>query len=390
MMPDASYGFYEFFAGGGMARLGLGAHWHCLLANEWSAKKASVYTEYFGRGTPKRCPELYEGDVACLTAAATPGLADLAWGSFPCQDLSLAGAGAGLNGDRSGTFRPFWRLMETLGLEGRAPRVIVLENVVGAITSHGGEDFREIFRRVVEAGYRVGPLVIDAVHFLPQSRPRLFFIAIHKSLHVVPGLVLPEPNGFWHTEALESARQSLPEDLRESWVWWRLPLPLRRRADLASLIEDEPTGTSWHSSAQTANLLAMMSELNRKKVSNAQQMRGRTIGTIYRRTRPTADGLRQQRAEVRFDGVAGCLRTPAGGSSRQIIMVVEGKRVRTRLLSSIEAARLMGIPENYPIPANYNDAYHLFGDGLVIPVVRHIEEHLLRPLIHTSAQAKAA
>lgn len=390
MMSTLNYGFYEFFAGGGMARLGLGDHWSCLLANEWSTTKASVYTEYFGRGNPSHCPELNVGDVAGLTTMDIPGVADLAWGSFPCQDLSLAGSGAGLNGDRSGTFRPFWRLMESLGLEGRAPKVIVLENVVGAITSHGGKDFEEIFRRVVEAGYRVGPLVIDAVHFVPQSRPRLFFVAVHKSLPVAPGLFQPEPNGFWHTAALESARSVLSANLREAWVWWHLPLPLRRRADLATIIEENPTGTSWHSHEQTAKLLAMMSELNRNKVAKARQLRGRTIGTIYRRTRPTTEGLRQQRAEVRFDGVAGCLRTPAGGSSRQIIIVVEEGLVRTRLLSSVEAARLMGIPANYPIPANYNEAYHLFGDGLVVPVVRHIEEHLIRRLLHTDTRAKAA
>ena len=49
------------------------------------------------------------------------------------------------------------------------------------------------------------------------------------------------------------------------------------------------------------------------------------VGAVYRRTRPDENGIKRQRAEVRFDDVAGCLRTPAGGSSRQIILVVEGK-----------------------------------------------------------------
>ena len=65
----------------------------------------------------------------------------LAWASGRCEDLSLAGAGAGLQGERSGTFWPFWKLMMGLAADERAPRLIVLENVCGALTSHGGRDF---------------------------------------------------------------------------------------------------------------------------------------------------------------------------------------------------------------------------------------------------------
>jgi DNA (cytosine-5)-methyltransferase 1 len=106
--------------------------------------------------------------------------------------------------------------------------------------------------------------------------------------------------------------------------------------------------------------------------------------------RPDEDGIRVQRAEVRFDQVSGCLRTPVGGSSRQVIVLVEGKRIRSRLLSPREAARLMGVPEDYPLPANYNDAYHLFGDGLAVPVVSWLEKHLLQPMASSCAAIKAA
>ena len=87
-----------------------------------------------------------------------------------------------------------------------------------------------------------------------------------------------------------------------------------------------------------------------------------------------------QRAEVRFDGISGCLRTPVGGSSRQTVIVVEKGRVRTRLLSPREAARLMGVPDSYPLPSAYNDAYHVFGDGVAVPAVSWLESHLLCPL----------
>jgi DNA (cytosine-5)-methyltransferase 1 len=94
------------------------------------------------------------------------------------------------------------------------------------------------------------------------------------------------------------------------------------------------------------------------------------------------------RAEARFDGLAGCLRTPAGGSSRQFLIEVEGETTRSRLIGAREAARLMGLPESYRLPARRNDAYRLLGDGVVAPVVRHLSDRLLLPLL--AAQGEAA
>jgi DNA (cytosine-5)-methyltransferase 1 len=79
--------FYEFFAGGGMARAGLGEDWECLFANDIDEKKCASYAANWGSA------HLIIDDVAALTTVDLPGHADLAWGSFPCQDLSLAGAG---------------------------------------------------------------------------------------------------------------------------------------------------------------------------------------------------------------------------------------------------------------------------------------------------------
>src|SRR5215204_1344533 len=100
--------FYEFFAGVGMARLGLGPSWRCVFANDNDSKKAKCYRARFGDEE-----HFVVEDIARLTVGALPGgRADLAWASFPCQDLSLAGAGVGLKGERSSTFWPFWRLMQ--------------------------------------------------------------------------------------------------------------------------------------------------------------------------------------------------------------------------------------------------------------------------------------
>jgi hypothetical protein len=106
--------FYEFFAGGGMARAGLSGHWKCLFANDFDFKKSATYEENWGKKS------ILTKDVAKVQANEIPGHAGLAWASFPCQDLSLAGMGAGLRGNRSGTFWPFWNLMTGLIDKGRA------------------------------------------------------------------------------------------------------------------------------------------------------------------------------------------------------------------------------------------------------------------------------
>ena len=97
-----------------------------------------------------------------------------------------------------------------------------------------------------------------------------------------------------------------------------------------------------------------------------------------------------QRAEARFDEIAGCLRTPAGGSSRQIVLIVEGRSLRSRLMSARETARLMGLPEDYMLPGSYADAYHLTGDGVVVPAVRHLAQHVLEPALRGMGAARRA
>ena len=368
--------YYDFFAGGGMAQAGLGDGWTCVFANDIDARKAECYARNWGDA------HLVVADVRDVAPGSLPGAAHLAWASFPCQDLSLAGSGKGLRGARSGTFWPFWRLVEALVRERRAPPVIVLENVCGALTSHGGGDFAAILEAMAAAGYRAGAMVVDAVRFVPQSRKRLFIVGVRTSISL-PGRIRSDspPDGSpWHPSPVVRAYDRLASDLRRDWIWWRMPAPPERGVSLGDIVEETPVGTSWHAPRETSRLLAMMSPVNARKVEAARRAGRRTVGTIYKRTRPDADGARRQRAEVRFDGVAGCLRTPVGGSSRQTIIVVDGDRVRTRLLSPREAARLMGLSDDFRLPDNYNAAYHVAGDGLVVPVVRHLAAHLLEPL----------
>ncbi len=379
------HSFYEFFAGGGLVRAGLGPHWRCLFANDLDQRKALTYQLNWGSAG-----ELRVGDVADVRASDLPGHADLIWGSFPCQDLSLAGGGAGLSGERSGAFYPFWALVSSLIAERRGPKIIAVENVCGALTSRGGNDFDAICRTFSEAGYRFGALVIDAALFVPQSRPRLFVVGIRADIPLNPGLISSKPLTPFHTSAVQRAMMRLDRKAAQQMVWWNLPTPAVRNMAFADLVEVAPAGVSWQTSAETIRLLGMMSAANRTKVKAVQLTGQATVGCVYRRTRPESGGGKVQRAEVRFDDIAGCLRTPAGGSSRQMIIVVEGDSVQSRLMSARETARLMGLADDYRLPARYNDAYHLTGDGVVVPVVRHLSEHIFEPLLRSAALATAA
>ncbi len=368
--PRSPWPFLEFFAGGGMARLGLGPRWRCVFANEISEKKARAYRENFSP-----CPELRVEDVSRLRAAELPAHATLAWGSFPCQDLSLAGAGAGLAGARSGTFVPFWRLIHSI-----RPPIVVLENVPGVLTSNSGRDFQAILRRAARSGYRMGAVLVDAALFLPQSRPRVFIVALRDGIAPPRWIAAAAPSEPWHPPRLRAAVASLAASLRSRWLWWRMMTPPARTATLADILEENPAGVPWHAPEETARLLSLMAPPHLHKLRQAQACGAAAVGAVYKRVRTDASGRRAQRAEVRFDGIGGCLRTPGGGSSRQSLLFVNGSSARSRLLSPREAARLMGLPDTYRLPMSYNDAYHVAGDGLAVPCVAWLEAHLLRPL----------
>lgn len=377
--------FYEFFAGGGMARAGLGVGWTCLFANDFDHKKGLAYQTNWGTGG-----ELKIGDVRRVAASELSGYADLVWGSFPCQDLSLAGGGAGLKGERSGTFYPFWDVITGLIDDNRAPKLVAIENVCGTLTSHGGKDFGAICKTFSDAGYRYGPLIINASLFRPQSRPRLFVIGVREDAAIEPSLFSPEPIEPFHTRALCRAVEAVSARHRAKMLWWNLPTPPRRKITFADIIEEHPSSVEWHNGAETRQILAKMSAVNLAKVEAAKRSGRRMVGGVYNRTRFDDNGVKVQRAEVRFDDVAGCLRTPAGGSSRQTIMVVDGNKIRSRLISSRETARLMGLDDGYKLPKNYNEAYHLTGDGVVVDVVRHLARYLFEPLLGVGAEAEKA
>ena len=365
--------YAEFFAGAGMVRAALGDGWDLAFANDISPAKCAAYAQNWGTDG------LVPGDIAALDPALMAQPVDLYWASSPCQDLSLAGNRSGLAGARSSTFFAWTRHVRTASAAGFAPRILAFENVTGLLSSHGGRDFTAVVQAFADCGYRCGALEIDARHFLPQSRPRVFVVAVRDGLSLPEGLVLDGAQGAFHSDRIRAAHARLPRHLQQSWLWWSLPQPATPNASLSEIIDAGDATPSLL--VDHDRLLALMTDSHRARVMDAARAGGLHIGMVYKRGRPDGDGGTRQRAEVRFDGIAGCLRTPGGGSSRQTVMIIRDGTVTARLLSTREAARLMGLPDSYQLPARYNDAYRLSGDGVAVPVVKHLDTYLFRPIL---------
>ena len=115
------------------------------------------------------------GDITKIKTEDLPTV-DIITGGSPCQDLSVAGKGAGLNGERSGLFFYFIRLIKE-----KQPTYFVWENVKGALSSQGGWDFARVQIEMEQAGYDVWWQVLNAKDFgVPQNRERIFAIGIRK------------------------------------------------------------------------------------------------------------------------------------------------------------------------------------------------------------------
>ena len=357
-----------------MVRQALGAGWTCHFANDFDGKKALSYQENWGiKG------ELCVSDIRDVDPGVLGSDIDLAWASFPCQDLSLAGRGRGLKSERSGMFFVFWQKLMAAAKSGAAPKLVVIENVCGMLTSNRGDDFRYVIDTFSEMGYFVGGLVIDAKEFVPQSRKRVFIIGVRKDRDIDPVFVSSKPNDIYHAKSLVRAADTLRPSSRTDWVWFNLPRPVYRTNTLSDILESSDK-VVWNTPEKTQTILSKMSEVNRGKVQAAKNKNSPVVGALFMRTRQQ-NGEKRVFAEIRFDGVSGCLRTPNGGSSKQSILWVDGDDIRSRLLTPRETARLMGLPDSYKLPKNDTAAYHLTGDGVAVPVVEHLSRYLLEPLV---------
>jgi DNA (cytosine-5)-methyltransferase 1 len=247
------------------------------------------------------------------------------------------------------------------------------------LTLERGRDFAAICSRLGEIGYRYGAVIVDAKHFLPQSRPRVFIIAVRRDVEIPRKLDHGMATETWHTPTLIRAYKSLSHQAHADWIWWDLgPAPLLEKNALEKLIKFE--GVEWHTPEETTRIISMMTPAHQARLEQAKSAENVSVGSLYFRMRREG-GTNKQRAEITFSSVLGCLRTPRGGGSRSRVIVAGNGQVKTRLLSIHEASALMGLQSTYTLPELYEHAFKVIGDGVAVPPVRFLADRLLEPLI---------
>ena len=365
--------FAECFSGIGLVREAIEPlGWKCVLANDIAQDKAKMYVDRFGD------EHLLVDDINNLTLNDLPNDLDLLTASFPCIDLSLAGNRRGLAGEHSGTVWPFLDLAAEIVSNQTPPKALLLENVTGFVTSHGGSDLEGVCKRIGDLGYLLDLVVVDAKWFTPQSRPRLFVLALRQDL---AEMALPPTSEIarLRTTAIrkfQASHRDLP------FIELPLPEPPHRSPKrLVDILENIPAN---HESWWTAEQVRALAMHDRHAARVGELLLGQRDGvaTMYRR-------VRQGRTvgEIRSDTIAGCLRTANGGSSVQFLVDCRLGRPRIRPLTGREYARLQGA-DDFPIAVGRRQAQSGFGDAVCVPAVRWLVDAAFGFLLQEFPQAE--
>lgn len=374
--------FAEFFAGAGLVREGLAIDsWECVWANDISQDKKDTYVKNYGD------EHFLLGDIWDVVDnnQSIPDNTFLYSASFPCIDLSVAGSRAGLAGKQSGTLKAFFSIVEEKKKANSAPKIIQLENVKGFLTSHNGEDALYTVRRLSELGYCVDILEIDASYFTPQSRPRVFVIAVDNEL--APLIMKIKSNSsslknWWSIFNKQSELRSskiknvILKDEDLNWGLFEIKLTNNRVTTLDDIIETEIDVNSklWWSEDRKKYLFDQMSTTHQEKLTNMIFQQKYSYSTVFRRMRKG-----QSMAELRTDGIAGCLRTPSGGSSKQILIQAGFNDWKVRLVSPREYARLQGVRDDFLLPINQSKGFFSMGDAVCVPVIEFLTKEVITP-----------
>lgn len=369
MIENTTKTVADFFAGIGLVSYGLAKRgWTTLYAVDYSQEKRDMYEGHFGQG------HYHVQDVANVAGKDVPNVA-LAHASFPCTDMSVAGGRLGFAGIQSASLWNFARIISEMAE--RKPPILLLENVEGLLTSDGGCDLHTTLSVLNDIGYAVDIVLINAAHFVPQSRMRMFIIGKlgynSQSADEIDAVLSQQ------TSARPAKLQNfIRANEKIHWHLKALPeLPIRT-AFLSQILDLQE---QWWTQKRTAYLVGQMPDRHKLWVKEHTDKSTYLYGTAFRRMRKH-NGVSKSTAELRVDGVAGCLRTPKGGSAKQILVRVGHGSVDARLLNSIECARLMGAPD-YKLgkTTTLHQALFGFGDAVCADVVSWLAEHYLDELM---------
>lgn len=304
-----------------------------MFANDNDERKNGVYLDRFP-DDGALCRDDVNDTEKIL--AGIPGQAFLATSSFPCVDLSRAGKQKGISGPDSSAFHGFVEALRRLGK--RKPKVVLLENVPGLLTSRGGKDFHIVTGEIANLGYYLDALLLNAAHFTPQNRQRLFIVGVTRELR--PGRVigghepLPDRPSELTSPRLDKLIRETP--LPTGWVRFPLPSPPSMRKTLLDIV-DLDEGAKWWPDPRVDKVFRQIPDSHRRILREKLVSRTTWAGTIrtnHRNGRTSAD--------LRLDGLAGTILTPRAAGGRQILVVTKDGELKMRWLTAKEYARLQG------------------------------------------------
>jgi DNA (cytosine-5)-methyltransferase 1 len=313
---------------------------------EWDRHAIAVLNRHF--------PDIPKwGDISTLTGRHILSVSEspdvVIWGS-PCQDLSVAGRRAGLDGSRSGLFYEGLRIINEIreATSGRYPRVSVWENVVGALNSNRGADFGVILDEMAAAGALVIEWrVLDARYFgVPQRRRRVFVVAVFDPATAgrCPDPLLPVEEGVrGDTAPGAAAREGAASEVAGC-----LGGSSHRMRGFGDYADDDTASAIKARDWKDATDLVTQPFTS---TSHAQYTEG--IGT-----------LRANGGDL------------AGGSETLLVTPITEATMTVRRLTPLECERLMGWPDDWTAGQADSHRYKQCGNGVASPVAEWIARRL--------------
>lgn len=381
--------FLEFFSGIGLVRLALEAEGaRCVFANDIDPEKCAIYRRNFGAAhlDGRSVTELGAGDVPD---------AELATASFPCTDLTMCGRRQGFGGTQSSLVWEFVRIIGELHEAGRAPRALLLENVLGMLGPSMIDGTARLVRMLDGLGYDIDVVLADARWFTPQSRRRVFVIAVDR--RTAPRSIGAE-RAFAHRCRGRLVQRLFALAPDASWNFRELPDPCATdepRHRLCDIVADPPdSDPRWLGTQRLGRILSRLARSPRDHAALLDRAR-HAAETTY--LSAAESGSHTQgvgtRVCLREDAV-NCLLQPRGGNARHLIVRVRDGEVRARPLNGLEYARLQGValaPASPPfvLPKGENRCKRAFADAVCVPLVRWLYRHGLRPCLAEGGTGEA-
>ena len=363
--------YFDIFAGIGLLDYALiSNNWNLELALDYEPKKFKIFENHFNGQSKKYVVK----DIFELSGNQLPNVF-LGHVSFPCTDVSSAGKRLGVqNGNQSSAIDSFLGTLYSKPLEER-PSVLLTENVKGLLTSHDGKDIRYLLQHYNVLGYKNDILLVDAKHFVPQSRERVFIISTKAGL--LPKK-MNEPIVVESWMRPKSVMKVISDNKDLSWAF----LKMKQKPNILPKLEDiiDYSDRNYWNNERTGYLLSQMPDKHKNWIADKLNKSEYHFATVFRRTR-IKNGIKKSTAELRTDNLAGCLRTAKGGSAKQILVQVGKGEINIRLINALEAARLMGAPTfKISKDISLNDYLYAFGDGVCSSVIEWIDKNYLTPI----------